>query len=457
MAVTSKDNFEGSPAILPGRLHYAWVIVAILAVVQIIGASIGMAAGVMVIPLADQEGDFGWGIVTIGSALMLFYLVGAVMSPAAGWLGDRYGPRTMMFLGAILFGGSMVLVGTISQPWQFFLTFGVLLALTQSICLVPLTASVSGWFQRRLGLGVGLLLGASSIGTAVLAPVLGYLIEHAGWQTAFWIIGASGGGSLLLLTTIFRNKPGEMGLKPYGTTEFDPPEVPMSKEMERTRNKVFNQHIRRTRAFWNLPAIHGLGCAGHGIILIYATYIAFDRGIGYVPALLIISIISMFSILGRFFTPIVTERFGGKPIMALALFIQGITVLVLFWAHDLWMFYIFAILFGIGFGGEMSAYLVVNRQYFGSGPIATCYGFQIMGAFAGHAVATGLAGLVLYATGSYGAILALSMMFSFVGVAVIMNLEPTSRLLIPDWQDSLPAEARTAESDLGVLLPHWDD
>ena len=143
--------------------------------------------------------------------------------------------------------------------------------------------------------------------------------------------------------------------------------------------------------------------------------------------------------------------------MALALFIQGITVLVLFWAHDLWMFYIFAILFGIGFGGEMSAYLVVNRQYFGSGPIATCYGFQIMGAFAGHAVATGLAGLVLYATGSYGAILALSMMFSFVGVAVIMNLEPTSRLLIPDWQDSLPAEARTAESDLGVLLPHWDD
>ena len=93
--------------------------------------------------------------------------------------------------------------------------------------------------------------------------------------------------------------------------------------------------------------------------------------------------------------------------MALALFIQGITVLVLFWAHDLWMFYIFAILFGIGFGGEMSAYLVVNRQYFGSGPIATCYGFQVMGAFAGHAVATGLAGLVLYATGSYGAILAL--------------------------------------------------
>ena len=457
LSVTNTHEFQRVSPKLPGGFHYAWVIVATLAFVQIIGAAIGMAAGATVIPLADPDGDFGWSLITIGSALMLFYLIGAAMSPAAGWLGDRYGPRTMMFCGAILFGGSMLLVGIISQPWHFFLTFGVLLALTQSICVVPLMASVTVWFRRRLGMGVGVLMGASGIGSAILAPLLGFLIVSVGWQTAFWIIGASGGGTLLFLTVLFRNRPSDIGLKPYGTTDDDPPDVKMSKEAERTRNKVFNQHIRRTRAFWNLPVIHGLGCAGHGIILIYATYIAFERGIGYVPALVILSLISMFSILGRFVTPVITERFGGKPIMVLALFVQGITVLVLFWAQHLWMFYVFAVLFGIGFGGEMSAYLVVNRQYFGSGPIATCYGFQIMGAFAGHAVATGLAGLVLYVTGSYGAILALSMVFSFGGVAVIMNLEPTSRLLIPDWEDSLPADARVGEHGLGVLVPHWDD
>ena len=48
----------------------------------------------------------------------------------------------------------------------------------------------------------------------------------------------------------------------------------------------------------------------------------------------------------------------------------------------------------------MSAYLVVNRQYFGEAPIATCYGFQQSGALIGHAVATGLAGAILYVTGS---------------------------------------------------------
>jgi MFS family permease len=129
--------------------------------------------------------------------------------------------------------------------------------------------------------------------------------------------------------------------------------------------------------------------------------------------------------------------------MILALFIQGITVLALFWASDIWMFYVFGALFGIGFGGEMSAYMVVNRQYFGEGPIATTYGFQMMGALMGHAIATGLAGLVIYVTGSYGPILALSMVFSFVGVIVILTLEPSRTMLIPDWEESLSPEAHT--------------
>ena len=43
-------------------MHYSWVIVALLAMVQIIGSSIGMAAGVIVAPLSDPEGGFGWSI-----------------------------------------------------------------------------------------------------------------------------------------------------------------------------------------------------------------------------------------------------------------------------------------------------------------------------------------------------------------------------------------------------------
>ena len=444
LALNSTFSLPSIATRLPGGMHYSWVIVALLAIVQILGSSIGMAAGVIVAPLSDPEGGFGWSIRIIGAALMVYYFTGALFAPVSGWLGDRYGARRLMLGGGLLYLISMLLLGLAREPWHFFITFGVLLSLTQSISMVPLMAAVNLWFRRRLGLGVGLLWAAGGVGTAIMAPLIGYLIGTAGWQGTFWIIGITGGTILMLLTMLFRNSPAELNLQPYGASPRDPPEAVRPKAIERLRTKVYNQHIRRTKAFWNLPLIHALGCAGHGIILIYSIPMAVEQGMSLVTAAVILSLISIFSVGSRFITPIVTERFGGKPVMILALFIQGITVLILFWADDVWTFYVFGILFGTGFGGEMSAYMVVNRQYFGTGPIATTYGFQMMGALVGHAVATGLAGLVIYVTGSFGPILALSMAFSFVGALVILTLDPSHRLLIPDWEKSLPPEARSA-------------
>ena len=456
MAVVTRPKFNSIVSSLPGGLHYAWVIVVILALVQTIGASIGMALGVVVIPLSDPEGDFGWSMVTVGAALMVHYFVSAVSSPVAGWLGDRYGAYRLMVVSAVLYAVSMAIAAAISQPWQFFLSFGILLAVTQAICQVPLIAAVSEWFRSRLGLAVGIILASGGIGTALLVPLIGYFISHIGWQATFWIIAAVGGGILILLTFVFRNRPADVGLKPFGAAEDAPPEVPRSQAMERLRAEVFNRYIRSTRAFWNLPVVHGLGCAGHGIVLIYATYIAYDRGVSYVAALVILSILSLCSILSRVIAPVMAERLGGRPVMATALLIQATTVMILFWAQDVWVFYLFAVLFGLGFGGEMTTYLVVSRQYFGTGPIGRCYGFQTMGALFGHAIATGLAGLLLYVTGSYQSILVLSICFSSVGLLVVMTLESTSRVLIPDWEESLPPEARSTESASGPMVPHLD-
>ncbi len=456
MALSLSSSAPARVMTLSGKFHYAWIIVAILATVQVIGQSISMSAGITVAPLNDPDGGFGWSMGTIGAALMVYYLVGAVFAPVSGWLGDRYGPRLVMLWAGIIYGASMVLLGLTKEPWHFFLTFGVMLSVTQSLAMVPLMASVSGWFRRRLGLGVGILWAAGGTGAAAIAPLVAFLLGQFGWQWTFWIVGAAGGGVTILLTAIFRNGPKEVGLTPYGASRDYTPEPPRSRQADQLRSKVFNQHIRKTRAFWNLPLIHGLGCAGHGIVLIYTIPIAVDAGIDFVTASVILSLISLLSVGGRLITPILAERFGGKQIMGVAMFIQGITVLVVFWAQDVWSFYLFAILFGIGFGGEMSAYLVVNRQYFGAGPISTCYGFQTMGALLGHAVATGVAGLIIYVTGSFGVILTMSMVFSFLGVLVIFNLESSARVLIPDWEKSLPRDARSAPAATPLLAGHQE-
>src|SRR2546426_1795435 len=338
-----------------GDFHYGWIIVGILVVVQVIGSAISQSAGVMVAPLRDPHGDFGWGIGTIGALLAVYYAVVALFAPISGWLGERYGARRLMLAGGLLYGGSMVLLGLVRQPWHFLLSFSVLLSLTQSICMVPLMAAVSGWFRRRLGLATGILWAAGGLGAAGLAPLVSVLLNTVGWQGTFWSLGIMGGGIILSLTLLFRNRPADLGLTPYGATATDPPTVGRSPAVERQRRQVFTRHIRRTRAFWSLPLIHGLGCAGHGIVLLYAVPLAVERGLTLVAASVILSLIAVCSIGSRLLTPIVAERSGGKPIMAAALVIQGLTVPVLWWAHDAWTFYLFGSLFGIGFGGEMTA------------------------------------------------------------------------------------------------------
>ena len=428
--------------IAPFRFHRAWIILAILIVVQVIGQAISMSAGIMVPLLKDPEGAFGWNIFTVSAAISLYYLVGALFSPIAGMMGDRFGSRPIMLGCGVLYLVSMLFVGVVSQTWHFFIAFGVFLAITQAFTFVPLQASVGGWFRRRLGLATGLLQGAGGIGSALLAPGVAILLDSFGWQETFWLIAFLGGGLIILCSIFFRSKPADANIKPYGMRGDDPSDLTPPMELLKLRLKVFGQHMRRTRAFWNLPTIHGLGCAGHGIVLIFVIDYAHEIGISVTQGAWILTCISLFSIVGRFIVPVLAERLGGKPVMMVFLFLQGVTVAVLFYANEPWIFYLFGVLFGLGFGGEMSAYLVVNRQYFGTGPMATLYGYEIMGAMMGHAIATFLGGLVIYLIG-YLPVFALSMGFSIVGVVVVSTLESTKRVLIPDWEDSLPPEARS--------------
>jgi MFS family permease len=430
-------------AAIPFRVHRAWTILVILVVVQVVGQAISMSAGIMVPLLKDEEGAFGWNIFTISAAISLYYFVGALFSPIAGMMGDRFGARPIMFGCGVLYLTSMFFVGIVSETWHFFIAFGVLLAMTQAFTFVPLQASIGGWFRRRLGLATGLLQGAGGIGAALLAPGVAGLLGWLGWRDTFWFIAFLGGGLIILCSVLFRSRPADASIKPYGATADDPPDVIPAKELLLLRLKVFGQHMRKTRAFWNLPTIHGLGCAGHGIVLIFVIDYARELGIGVTQGAFILTCISIFSIVGRFVVPILAERMGGKPVMMVALFLQCVTVAVLFYASDVWALYLFGVLFGLGFGGEMSAYLVVNRQYFGTGPMATLYGYEIMGAMMGHAIATLLGGLVRELTGSYLPVFGLSMGFSIVGVLVILTLESSKRVLIPNWEDSLPPAARS--------------
>ena len=91
----------------------------------------------------------------------------------------------------------------------------------------------------------------------------------------------------------------------------------------------------------------------------------------------------------------------------------------------------------------MSAFMVIDRQYYGMGPIRTIFGFQTMSSGLGMALGAQLGGVVHDIFDSYNIAWIVSIATSLGGAACILLLRSTTRVLIPDWEESLPPEART--------------
>lgn len=422
-------------------IHYAWFIAAIAAVLQVTTNFISQAFAVIMVTL---QKDFGWTLTAITLAYFLKNIVQAVSSPVAGWLGDRYGARRALLMAATMYAGGLLLLSGMHQIWQLYLYYSILLGLAQATFAVNIPTTVAAWFRQRLGVAIGVQQSLGGMGASVMAPVLALVLGRTDWQTAFVGITLVGGIILFTLLSWFHNDPADNGMRPYGATATDQPQpsVRPSPAIIKIRAQIFLQHVRRTWAFWNLIAIHYLGCIGHSIIMVGVVYFATTRGVSLPQAAWIVSIYSLCGVASRFATPVVADRWGAKGVMALAFLIQGLTVALLFWTHEIWQFYLFAALFGIGLGGEMSAFIVINRQYYGIGPVRTVFGFQQFGSSLGMALG-GLIGSVIFDTfGSYDIAWLISMAASLSGMVCILLLEPTSRLLIPNWEASLPPEAR---------------
>jgi MFS family permease len=443
----SKFNFRPDSIILAGNnVHYAWIIVTVAAVMRLATSGVRTSSSIL-LPVIVEAFQWSYGAVGIGFSLQ--WIVSGLFGPTAGWLGDRYGARWTMAIGGVLFLIGMAATGMIgymgSHLWQFYLFFGVIVSLSMAIFQVPLTVSVTLWFRKRLGVGMGILQSSQGIGPLVWGPIMLLILTQLGLSWAFILPGIGGGLILLSLVFVFYNEPADIGIRPFGADDSEPIIKSQKGQAAKVRTKTFLQRAQRTPAFWNLIGIHYWGCAGHAIILVYLVAMAQERGVPLALAAGAFVTLSVTSTITRFGVPIAAESIGSKWVMATCFFLQVVPVFILFFATEAWMFYAFAVLFGIGFGGEMSAFPIINRQYYGRAPVGTTYGWQMMGAGLGMATGAVLGGVLRDITGSFTSTMTLSLILSAVGVLSIVMLPTTHKEQVPDWEDFLPQDMRPPE------------
>ena len=411
--------------------HYAWVIVVIIAGMQIVGSSIRMAFGVFIDPLQAQ---FGWSQGGIGFAYAICSMVSAVVAPWAGNLGDRFGAKKSMLVGIFVYLIGMLATAFVKDLWQFWLTYGVILGIAQAIFLVPLIPAAMIWFRRHLGLAMGLIMASWGIGPALATPLVAFMIQTFGWSVAFVSIGIASTLIMLALVSVFKNRPADVGGLAYGTFKGDPPlsdKLPPAILLDE-----FKGHMRKTAAYWNMSSIHFLGCVGHAVILIWIIPMATSKGMSAIDASLIFTLFSAVSIVTRLTTPVLCERLGVRTVMTFFYILQGAPVLLLIFSSMDGVFLIFAVSFGVGYGGETGGFPILNRKYFGHAPMGGAHGFQMLGAGIGMALGGWVGGPVFDIFDSYNAAFAISVVASLAGAISIILLENPAKLLIPDWQKS---------------------
>ncbi len=424
------------------QIHYAWVIVAIAATMGFVTSSVRFAAAVLV-PYLSSASGFGWSYAAISFAFSLQWLVLGIMSPFIGWLGDRYGTRRLLLLGAILFIVGMLLTGTMTNLWQFYLYFGVLLGIASTIFTVLLISGVTLWFKRYLGVAMGAVWSFQGMGTVAFIFLIGVAFNQLGMKWIFWIPGIGGGALILLLVRFFYNEPAEIGLRPLGAIGDEPIKSARKDETAKIRSSVFLQQAQRTSTFWNLIGIHYWGCMGHNIINVLVVAIAVDRGLSLGVAAGVLAVQQVTGVFARGAVPVIAERWGCRSVWIAGMSLQAFPLLIILFAHDAWAFYVFSILFGIGQSCEVPTFPIANRQYYGDVPQGSLYGWQNIGNGLGMGMAPVFAGILWDITGTYAAPLIMSLGFSLMGLVFALLLPSPRSSLIPDWERHLPASARS--------------
>ena len=184
--------------------HFAWVIVLIASIIQMVGSTIRNVFGVMVEPMSDT---FGWSQGEIGLGYAIAALCTALFSPIAGILGDIFGAKKTMLFGTFLFLIGMLLTANSSTILEFYFAYGIVLGIAQSIYLVPIVPAVVGWFKRGTGIGTGSMMVAWSVGPALSIQALAICFEYFGWQNTFMIFGIFGTLIIFICLLFFSDSP----------------------------------------------------------------------------------------------------------------------------------------------------------------------------------------------------------------------------------------------------------
>jgi len=398
----------------PG-IYYGWYILAVgmLGTFMASGTS-QLFMSILLKPLTEE---FGWSRTAMTGAISTGTILAGFMSIVFGRLVDRYGPRFLTALGALITAGTFVAFTQFTELWQFYVVYitGRVAASNTLAKVVPNTAAVN-WFRHKRGRALGLLAMSSPLGASVLAIVGQYLIEGYGWRSIFLVYAVA----VLCIVgipaiVILRRRPEDIGLLPDGGPK---PETQKSQPDDLHTEKEYSWTLKdaiRTPTLWYIIAAIIMALMVNAGVGFHQVAYYTDVGIAGTTAVVAMSVYALSGAMANVIWGFLTEHFPERYLACGVMLLTAMAILFLQTVRSATGAFIFAVWFGITSRGEDTIVNIIIAQYYGRDSYGAIAGFVTPFHMLGLALGPIIASISFDLTGSYQAV------FIFFIIAAVVS------------------------------------
>jgi MFS transporter, OFA family, oxalate/formate antiporter len=360
------------PPARPRRFYGRYVLAVCMLGAFLSSGTSQLFMSIMLKPLAE---DFGQSRSAIAGAVTLGSTIAGLASPVAGRLADRYGPRPLSTLGAVVVGVLFLVLASVGALWQFYGVYVVARAVSGSTLagVVPMTATAN-WFRRLRGRAMGLLAMSTPLGGAALTAGGQLVLESAGWRTVFVLFGVAMLGLLVLpAALVLRRRPEDLGLLPDGATAPTAADG-TTRPLEPEGGWSFREAVR-TRALWLLIAAGTIGSLVNSAVGFHQVAYYTDMGIAATAAALSLSLYAFSGALANGVWGWLTERYSERILAMLAAIVTAGAVLYVLTVRSVEGALVFSVVFGITSRGESTLLSIILAHYYGRQAYGAITGF----------------------------------------------------------------------------------
>jgi MFS family permease len=376
-------------------IHYGWVIVLVTFLTSITTAGAIGLPGAFILPFSKE---FGWDTAQISAPLAVRLILFGLMAPFAAALIERFGVRRVVVTAIGLIIAGLLLALTMTQIWQLFLYWGIIVGVGTGLTAMVFAAIVSNrWFNARRGLVLGMLTAANATGQLVFLPLAAWLVEHLGWRYALApsVTGLALAGVLVVL--FMRDRPGDVGLAPYGDPPLPAGHVPAPPPPAPAIGRAFSvlSEASRSGAFWILfLTFYICGLSTNGLIQTHFIPLCVDFGLPAVAAASTLAMMGVFDLFGTVGSGWLSDRYDSRALLFWYYGLRGLSLLYLpssgFTVYGLSLF---AVFYGLDWIATVPPTVRLTTQVFGKEKAGVAFGWIFAAHQLGAATAAFGAGL----------------------------------------------------------------